>query len=110
MQFEKILGLEPGSSVITDTTNKGSNSRKPTPDGGSSRDGSNSDKDAISHQAGNKPDVESAEGGGGCVEPGGKRIPRRKKKRGKGGGNEQPRGPKDGAAANSSDPRRGGEL
>jgi len=106
LQFEKILGLEPGSSVITDTTNKGSNNRKPTPDGGSSRDGSNSDKDANAHQAGtNKPDVESAEGGGGCAEPRGKRIPRRKKKRGKGGGNEQPRGPKDGTVASFSDPR-----
>jgi hypothetical protein len=105
VQFEKILGLEPGSSVITDTTNKGSNNRKTTPDGGSSRDGSNSDKDANVHQSGHKPDVEAAGGGGGCAEPGGKRLPRRKKKRGKGGGNEQPMGPKDGTVANSGDPR-----
>ena len=105
MQFEKILGLEPGSSVINDTTNKVSNNRKTTADVGSSRDGSSSDKDATVYQAGLKPDVESADGDGGGVEPGGKKKPRRSKKRGKGGGNEQPRGSKDGSAANSSGPR-----
>jgi len=69
-QFEKILGLDLGSSAITDTTNKASS----ITDGGA-----NKDKDATV-QTSSKPESESDNGGG----PGGKKI-RRKKKRGKGG-------------------------
>jgi len=85
-QFEKILGLEPGSSPIIDTTNK-TNAPPTAADGGSSANS----KDA---NAGTKSEgeYENIGVGGG---PGGKKM-RRKKKRGKGGGNNTPKGYKDG--------------
>ncbi|KAL3806318.1 hypothetical protein ACHAXA_001058 [Cyclostephanos tholiformis] len=105
-EFEKILGLDPGSSVITDTTNKGNSNRKPTADSVSSRDGIILGEGANVNQGDINPDVESAEVGGGCVEPGSKRIPRRKKKRGKGGGNEQPKGSKEERSRTPAVPNR----
>merc|ERR1712029_713591 len=82
-QFEKILGLEPGSANITDTTNK-----------------TNLTADSVSIvrditvQPGSKQEGELENNG---VGPAGKKL-RRKKKRGKGG--NAPRGSKDGPLQN----------
>ncbi|KAL7532552.1 hypothetical protein ACHAXR_006332 [Thalassiosira sp. AJA248-18] len=85
-QFEKILGLEPGTSTtITDTTNKTKFLNDST-----------TNKDANVQTGPNKPESESENGGGGG--PSGVKKVRRKKKRGKGG--NAPKGSKEGPSQN----------
>jgi len=87
-QFEKILGLEPGSSAITDTTGKTIRSTMPM-DGA----GSGADRDVAG----------GAREAGARLEPGdsdldGKKMRRKKKRGGKGGrgSGNAPRGSRDG--------------
>eukprot|EP00581_Thalassiosira_minuscula_P012844 CAMPEP_0183717770 /NCGR_PEP_ID=MMETSP0737-20130205/11268_1 /TAXON_ID=385413 /ORGANISM="Thalassiosira miniscula, Strain CCMP1093" /LENGTH=682 /DNA_ID=CAMNT_0025947247 /DNA_START=122 /DNA_END=2170 /DNA_ORIENTATION=- len=98
-QFEKILGLEPGSSTITDTTHKTNNSNNPANDSGGAGDssGGGGGGPPNAKQEGDADNVGGNGGGGG----GQQKKMRRKKKRGK-GGNTTPRGGKDGPAPVSS--------
>jgi len=89
-QFEKILGLEPGSSAIVDTTHKTMNSS--TTSAGANKDAAN----AAQQVGGTKSEPGDSEIGGGG--PGGKKMRRKKKRGGKGerGNQNTPKGYKDG--------------
>jgi len=89
-QFEKILGLEPGSSAIVDTTHKTMNSS--TTSTGANKDAPN----ATQQVGGTKSEPGDSEIGGGG--PGGKKMRRKKKRGGKGerGNQNTPKGYKDG--------------
>lgn len=103
-QFEKILGLEPGSSAIIDTTHKTKNSiniNKDTDVGGNANNISNKDNINNLQPTGSNNKAEGGESDGGPGGPGGKKV-RRKKKRGKGNGPNAPKGAKDGASPNNS--------
>lgn len=89
-QFEKILGLEPGSSAITDTTHKTNHSTTMPAE----RDGGAHKDNVPAPQS--KPEPGDLDVGGGGSGHGGKKMRRKKKRGGKDNRGGAPKGARDG--------------